>query len=313
MLSYNQVLYRLERGHMTGGSRLPNPILAFDGVDEKVAVDDFNRDGFYLHRGLFGSQDVTNAMTWLQTQNPKILMKSWTDQEPAVPLAVYSDAHLGNNPMAQLANSSKIFEMAGKLMDKPTYIRASKVNFKAPWCGTVEYYHQDFVYWKDRGYLKEEMLTCMIFLQKHNIRNAALHVFPGTHKLGFIPHQPFININGLSKRMVPPDTLDQLNKEHGLVTIEAEPGDALFFHVSLVHGSSHNISPDGRMVLLVQLNTFGNEPHDTSRNIKQFNVLRATAEVDEANRRFLFFKEKLKKQVKSESPEFCAPIPDQEK
>jgi ectoine hydroxylase-related dioxygenase (phytanoyl-CoA dioxygenase family) len=112
--------------------------------------------------------------------------------------------------------------------------------------------------------------------------------------------------------MVPPDKLDELNNEHGLVAIEAEPGDALFFHVCLVHGSSHNISPDGRMTLFVQLNTFENKPKNTLSNVKQFNILRAKEEVEEASRRHQFFKEKLERQIKSDIPEFCPPVPDQE-
>ena len=113
--------------------------------------------------------------------------------------------------------------------------------------------------------------------------------------------------------MVPPDKLDALNKEHGLVAIEAEPGVALFFHVCLVHGSSHNIFPDGRMALFVQLNTFKNKPKNTLSNVKQFNILHAKEEVEEASRRYQFFKEKLERQVASDNPEFCPPVPDQEK
>ena len=112
--------------------------------------------------------------------------------------------------------------------------------------------------------------------------------------------------------MVPPEKLDELSKEHGLIAIEAEPGDALFFHVCLVHGSSHNISPDGRMALFVQLNTFENKPKNSLSNLKQFNILRAKEEVEEASRRYQFFKEKLERQIKSDNPEFCPPIPDQE-
>jgi ectoine hydroxylase len=292
---------------------MPNSLSPLKGACDETMVNDFKKNGFYLHRGLFNRQSACDAANWLKTQDPQSLLKSWTEQEPGVPLAVYTVVDKGNDPIAQLARDPKILEMAGKLIGRPTYIWASKVNIKAPWCGTVEYYHQDFVYWKDRGYPKDDMLTCMVFLEKHNIQNAALHLLPGTHRLGFIPHQPFINTNGLSKRMIPPDKLDQLHKEHGLVAIDAEPGDALFFHVSLIHGSSHNISPDGRMTLFAQLNTVGNEPNDVSTRAKEFNIVRAKAEVDEASRRYKFFKEKYEKQIASQDPTFCAPIPDQEK
>ncbi len=291
---------------------MSNSLPTCSSTDPAIA-DSFNRDGFYLHRGLFGAQAVGDAVAWIKTQNPRVLARSWTEQEPGVPLAVYSVVHQSDNPVAQLVTDPRILEMAGKLMSEPTYIWASKVNVKAPWCGTAEYYHQDLVYWKDRGYPKDDMLSCMVFLEKHNIHNAALHVLPGTHQYGFIPHQPFININGLSKRMVPPETLDKLYKKHGLVVIDAEPGDALFFHTSLVHGSSHNISPDGRMVLLAQLNTIGNEPREVSMQAKEFNVSRAQMEFQEAGRRYQYFKEKYEQQVASDELTFCPPIPLQEK
>jgi ectoine hydroxylase-related dioxygenase (phytanoyl-CoA dioxygenase family) len=292
---------------------MPKSLSPFNGACEESILNEFNKNGFYLHRGMFSQQVAGDAATWLKNQPPHSLVKSWTEQEPGVPLAVYTVVHKGKDPIAQITTDPKILEIAGKLMGKPTYIWASKVNMKVPWCGTVEYYHQDFVYWKDRGYPKDDMLTCIVFLEKHNIHNAALHVLPGTHRFGFIPHQSFININGLSKRMIPPDKLDQLYKDHGLVVIDAEPGDALFFHVSLIHGSSHNISPDGRMTLFSQLNTVGNEPNDVSTQARQFNILRAKEEVEEAGRRLHFFKEKYKKQMASDDPTFCAPIPDHEK
>jgi len=277
-----------------------------------AVVEGFARDGFYLHRGLFDRSAAEEAAAWLKSQDQAALAKSWTEQEPAVPLAVYSVIHKGGDPIARLCNDERIVNIASELMGEPTYIWASKVNVKAPWCGTAEYYHQDLVYWKDRGYPKDEMLSCMVFLQPHNIHNAALHVLPGTHRQGFIPHEPFVNINGLAKFMVPPATMDRLFGEHGLVVLDAHPGDALFFHTSLVHGSSHNISPNGRMIVLAQLNTIGNEPVGVSTAAKDFNLQRAQLEVHEAERRYRYFKEKYDQQYASEELTFSPPIPDQE-
>lgn len=289
-----------------------------DGVSistniDHADVDGYLRDGFYLCRGLFSPEIATNAAAWLHAQDQTALAKSWTEQEPGVPLAVYSVVHHGADPIAELISDERIIDMAGRLMGKPTYIWASKVNLKTAWCGTAEYYHQDLVYWKDRGYPKDEMLSCMVFLEKHSIYNAALHVLPGTHRYGFIQHEPFININGLSKRMIPPSTMDRLHMEHGLVVIDAEPGDALFFHTSLVHGSSHNISPNGRMVVIAQLNTVGNEPVAVSVQARQFNLARAQMECESAARRYQYFKEKYEQQLASDNLTFCAPIPLREK
>ena len=291
---------------------MSDAIRKFNDLDS-ADVDEYRSNGFHLCRGLFSPEAATNAAAWLHAQDQPTFAKSWTEQEPGVPLAVYSVVHHGADPIAELVTDTRILDVASALMGKPTYIWASKVNLKAAWCGTAEYYHQDLVYWKDRGYPRDEMLSCMVFLQKHCLGNAALHVLPGTHRCGFIPHMPFININGLSKRMIPPATMDRLYKEHGLVVIDAEPGDALFFHTSLVHGSSHNISPDGRMILLAQMNTVGNEPREVSVQAKQFNLLRAQMEYEEAGRRYQYFKEKYKQQLGSDELVFCPPIPEQER
>ena len=50
------------------------------------------------------------------------------------------------------------------------------------------------------------MLSAMVFLDPHG-ENNTLNIFPGTHKLGFIKHEPFINLNGLAKFMVGPKKL----------------------------------------------------------------------------------------------------------
>jgi len=278
----------------------------------QAIVEAFQRDGYYLHRGLFPRKAAEQASAWLKAQDPATLAKSWTEQEPAVPLAVFTVVHKGDHPIAALANDRRMLDMAGELMGDPVYIWSSKVNVKAAWCGTAEYYHQDLVYWKDRGYPRDEMLSCMVMLDPHHADNAALRVMPGTHKLGFIEHEPFININGLSKYMVPPATMSRLYREHGLLTIEAEPGDVLFFHTSLVHGSSHNSSPHSRMILLSQLNTVGNEPVAVSDNARRFNLRRAESEMREAERRYQWFKKKHDDQMKSDELTFSAPIPERE-
>jgi len=281
-------------------------------VPDQTMVSAFRRDGYYLHRGFFDRHAIEEAYSWLKAQDPKALTKSWTEQEPGVPLAVFSVVHTGDHPIARLARDSRMLQMAGELIGNPVYIWASKVNLKAAWCGTVEYYHQDLVYWKDRGYPRHDMMSCMVFLDPHTIQNAALHVLPGTHRLGFIEHEPFINTNGLAKCMVPPVMMDKLYREHGLVVVEGKPGDVLFFHACLVHGSSHNSSPQSRMVLLSQLNTVGNEPPDVSVAARQFNLRRAELELREAARRHAWFKAKYENQLKSDQLTFSAPIPEEE-
>lgn len=272
----------------------------------------FDKNGYLLIKNFFKKDECLNASEWLKCQNQENLAKSWTEKEPGVSLAVYSVVHDSNSPISNLCSNNQLLDFASYLIDDKVYIWSSKVNLKAAWCGTAEYYHQDLVYWKDRGYPKDEMLSAMIFLEDHNINNAALHVLPGTHKQGFIEHDPFININGLSKFMIPPSKLDELYKIYGIEVINAKIGDVLFFHTSLIHGSSHNISPNSRMIILSQLNTVGNEPKEVSKNARLFNLDRAKRELDEAKRKLDWFEKKFEAQSKSDKLTFSAPIPKEE-
>ena len=275
--------------------------------------NEFKNKGYYLAKNVFNTHEINEALTWFNKQDPNDLVKSWTEKEPQVLIAVYSVIHNNDDPISKICNNKKMLNMASQMMGEEVYIWSSKINVKAAWCGTAEYYHQDLVYWKDRGYPKDEMLSCMVFMEDHKLDNAALHVVPGSHKNGFVKHVPFININGLAKFMIPPEKMNEMYKKNGLEIIEASPGDVLFFHTSLIHGSSHNISPKGRMIILSQLNTIGNEPVDVNVNARQFNLNRAKLEKDEAERRLAWFNKKYQDQEESMELTFSAPIPNEEK
>lgn len=279
----------------------------------QIQINHFKQKGYVVIKNFFSKKKCIDASRWLHKQNPKKLANSWTEQEPMVPLAVYFAIHNYETPISKLAKDKDLLNCASKLINDDVYIWSSKVNLKAKWCGTAEYYHQDMVYWKDRGYKKNDMLSAMTVLEDHNLKNAALHVFPGSHKLGFVKHEPFININGLAKFMVHPQKLDKYYKKYGLVSIDAKPGDVVFFHASIIHGSSHNISNNGRMIILSQLNSVGNKPKNVTNKSRQFNLDRAKREYKEAKRKLDWFTKKYKQQSKNKKLTFSAPIVKEEK
>jgi len=274
---------------------------------------EYEKNGFVLVKNFLNKKKCKKTLNWLNSKNKKKLAKSWTEQEPGVDLAVYFVVHEGNSPISKLANNKKVLNFASKLVDDEVYIYSSKVNLKAAWCGAVEYFHQDLVYWRDRGYPRDDMLSAMVFLESHNDENAPLNIFPKTHKLGFIKHEPFINLNGLAKFMVPPKKLSDLKKKYGVKKINAEPGDVLFFHMACVHGSGHNISSKNRTVVLSQLNSKGNIPTNTEKNSKKFNLKRAKREYDESKKRFDWFRKKYFNQLNSKKVTFSAPIVKEER
>jgi ectoine hydroxylase len=54
------------------------------------------------------------------------------------------------------------------------------------------------------------------------------------------------------------DTIAKLVEQGGIVSMKGPPGSALFFHSTLVHGSGPNMSPWGRVIIYVSLNSVSN-------------------------------------------------------
>ncbi len=280
---------------------------------KKSQIKQFKEQGYLVLKSFYSKKNLNEALKWLKSRDPKKIAKSWTEKEPGVPIAVYSALGDKNTKVYRIASDKKILDLASQLMSDKVYLWHSKVNFKERWGGTVEYYHQDQVYWKDRGYKSDKMLSCMIPLENHNRNNAGLKIFPKTHKLGFIKHDHFININGLCKFMINQKALDKFYKKYNLIDVELKTGDVLFFHSSIVHGSSHNSSPKSRTIILSQINTISNLPKKVQSNAVQFNLKRSKIEFDEAKRRLKWFKKKYFDQKKSSKLTFSAPIPNEER
>ena len=72
-----------------------------------------------------------------------------------MPLAVYFAVHKGSTPISKLTNKPEILNFASKLTGDKCYIY-SRSKFLKSLCGAVEYFHQDLVYWRDRGYPRED-------------------------------------------------------------------------------------------------------------------------------------------------------------
>ena len=54
----------------------------------------------------------------------------------------------------------------------------------------------------------------------------------------------------MQKYFIPPKELDKISKRHKPTSINERKGSCIFFHNLLIHGSSHNISPYDRKILL---------------------------------------------------------------
>ncbi|KAL7294181.1 hypothetical protein TKK_0012203 [Trichogramma kaykai] len=103
--------------------------------------------------------------------------------------------------------------------------------------------HQDLYYFPFRP--ANKIVAAWTAIEKCDKENGCLHVFPGSHRS-----------YGLMNHAYPKDTVNKMY--HGIqdlpdninwVDVEVEPGDTIFFHPLLIHGSWKNVSTRTRKAI----------------------------------------------------------------
>ncbi len=116
---------------------------------------------------------------------------------------------------------------------------------KEPSGGHAKYMHQDSAYFQHAGL---GPVACLTYLVDTDLVNGALHVVPGSHRLGYLPHVDTASHLGLD-----PQTW---GIERGTPII-GRAGDAIFFHQHCIHGSPSNHSKAARPVCIHRYRAIG--------------------------------------------------------
>src|SRR5579875_784756 len=110
--------------------------------------------------------------------------------------------------------------------------------YKEPVGGHPKNLHQDSAYFEHRY---EGPVACLSYVVDTDLVNGALHVVPGSHRLGTLPHIDTFSHLGLDPQDWPWESA---------LPIIGEAGDAIFFHVRTIHGSQENRSSRPRPVFI---------------------------------------------------------------
>ena len=231
----------------------------------------YKKNGYYILNSFLSNQEVkkiSNRLNYIRLIQKKVKRGL---SEPGVNTSLLFNLHK-DNLLKKIIEENKDFKKILKnLLDGEYKIWNAKSNLKSRWHGSAEYYHQDFAYWKGYGFKSTKMLSCMIFVDDHKHLNGGLWIFPGTHKK-FYKHKKFININSLQKNLIPIETLDKLEKKQKALSLNSKAGSCIFFHCNLIHGSSHNISPIDRRIILYQISTYKEYNEELINKINTQNV-----------------------------------------
>ena len=124
-----------------------------------------------------------------------------------------------------------------RLVGEPCRLIQDMALLKPPFVGTEKPWHQDMAYF---GWTPpEKILGVWIALDPATAENGCMHVLPGTHREGPVPHTHARDCQIADERVdVARDTV-----------VPLEPGGVLFFSSLVHHGTPPNESPHRRWAL----------------------------------------------------------------
>ena len=217
----------------------------------------FERDGYFLVRGLFDAEETALLRTAMET-DPTVGANFYNraDAEGAVTRMVTWNQP-GDGVYGLAARSEKIVDTMEDLLGGEVYHYHSKLTAKEPREGGAWEWHQDYGYWYHNGCLFPLMASVMIALDRSDRSNGCLQVLKGSHLMGRLDH------GLLEGQQVGADLrrVEEAKKHLELVYAEMDPGDALFFHCNTLHRSDQNRSASRRWTMICCYNAARNNPY----------------------------------------------------
>ena len=213
-------------------------------------IDDFNRDGFVIVRGLYSRAELSAIIAWTDE------VAAW----PEVPgrymmyfetsrlhpsqriLSRMEDIEPFHRGFSRLFTTDKMQGCVSELFGEPAVLFKDKINFKMPG-GDGFKAHQDVQAGWDR--YAGLHITALVSIDASTPENGCLELAPGRHKNGLI---------GESWKPLEKDALEY-------IPVPTAPGDAVFFDSYTPHRSEPNNTSSARRVLYVTYNRLSEGDH----------------------------------------------------
>jgi phytanoyl-CoA hydroxylase len=205
-----------------------------------VLREEFERTGYTLVRGLFGTDEVDRLRDHymeVRQRGPRshdFAGHNSTDRDPLKRYPRMAQMHRWDETSLQWMIDPRIDEVMTTLLGRSPYAVQTMVYFKPPG-SRGQALHQD------NFYLKADPGTCVaawMALDRVDEANGCLEVVPGSHRWPILCTEKADTTVSFTDVTVP------LPSTGSAVPVEMEPGDVLFFHGALVHGSNPNVTTD---------------------------------------------------------------------
>lgn len=234
---------------------------------EKIQMD-FQRDGYYLAKGVFkdelpeleasfdrivqqleASTDNINAV-WSGDALANIHQKYKTVKPPQI-IHTHNVQRYDSIWLKAFYHQAFLFYVKS-LLGEDIILHHSKLFLKPARYGGAFPMHQDYSYFSTE---QDSMIAGVIHLTGGDNSMGGLRVYPGSHKLG--------RLEASSGQVLNKKLQDEYPIENS-VSLDIEAGDVLFFHYFTLHGSMPNFSDSPRKTVLVQMYN----GHDQMENSK---------------------------------------------
>ncbi|QHT59722.1 phytanoyl-CoA dioxygenase family protein [Paenibacillus lycopersici] len=212
-------------------------------------VDFYNEQGYLLVKGVFNKQEVEEMRTAVGAIIDRAAKVNrdhnaqWQgdflppEELKKLVLKGFHDVHYHDASFLRALMHPNMAAVLSQLIGPNVQLHHSKMLVKPPENGAAFPMHQDAPYFPHE---KHTMLAASVHLDDANVENGCLHVMPGSHKEGMLPH---VGRHYLNAKEYP--------VSDGVPCI-AEAGDVLFFNYLTIHGSPQNRSERNRRNVLFQ-------------------------------------------------------------
>ncbi|MGY4257833.1 ectoine hydroxylase [Bradyrhizobium sp. USDA 4516] len=227
-------------------------------------IEAYHRDGFLEVLDMFSTDEVETLRAAYardcQNEGPYVIRES----DGSRIRAIYA-SNLRQPEFDILIKSGRFLGCAKQLVDYDLYLYQFKINSKSPLGGESWVWHYDFSVWHAVDQLpKPNQVNIALCLDDLTEFNGPLIFISGSH----LAFGSSIDVDG-SKESAHVDPLayapatgemQRLLNDHKMVSPKCPAGSVIFFNSKVIHGSSINMSPFPRRLLIVTYNDVDNVP-----------------------------------------------------
>jgi ectoine hydroxylase len=250
----------------------------------KTQLDAYNRDGFVIIPNVLSDAELgrirADARVALAEESPRRVL----ERDGQTVRGVHGQ-HKTFESFARLVRHPRLVEPCRQILADEVFVYQFKINLKAAFAGELWPWHQDFIFWREEDGLPEPRLVNVAVMVDDNTEsNGPLMFLSGSHREGVIEVRPSAsqggayagepawihNLTADLKYVLSREQVRYLAARYPVRTAVGSAGSVLLFHPNLVHGSSNNITPIDRCLILVTYNSVLNRAHPVATPRPEF-------------------------------------------